>query len=56
MADGKFINTEIVNELDTIVDSFKAERLPNPFYNFNSSKGVTPIPVNRVSRRLISLV
>ena len=41
MADGKFINTEIVNELDTIVDSFKAERLPNPFYNFNSSKGTT---------------
>lgn len=41
MADGKFINTEIVNELDAIVDSFKQERLPNPFYNFNTSKGTT---------------
>jgi hypothetical protein len=35
---GKFINTEVVNTLDAVVDSFK-ERLSNPFYNFNQEKG-----------------
>lgn len=35
---GKFINTEIVNSLDSIVNSFK-DRLANPLYNFNQEKG-----------------